>query len=525
MEEQTGIHHLPAVVRRYLFDLWTRRWIAVSVAWLVAIITMPAVMLVPNRYEASARVFVDTQTVLKPLMEGLTYQPDIDQQVKMLARIVVSRPNIEQLLARPDIGVSTLPESERERYLNRLMDQIKVQAAGTGNIYSITFQDRSQSFARKIVEATLDLFVKSSMVSKKRNSDDAGQFIEEQLKIYDAKLAEAENRLKEFKVRNFGVSGVSNQDFFARMSALSDEVSKLQVELSAVEQSREALRRELASENPELPPERALINFPPVVAELDSRIETQRKQLDDLLRRYTEEHPDVASTRRVIAQLEAQKRREAEEKAASESTGKQKVNAATSPIYQKIRVSLAEAEAQIASLRSQLAAKHSRLDQLRAVAGRVPQVEAELAQLNRDYEVVRKNYESLVARRESAAMGKKLDESSRLAEFRIVEPPRVAPSPVFPGRIHLALGAVALALLAGLASSIVLDLFRPTFKDAKALRDAIARPILGTVSISVSPSQASGNGFARFGFAASASALLAVQGGWLAWLALRAAQS
>ena len=482
-------------------------------------------MLAPIRYEASSRIFVDTQTVLKPLMAGLTYQPDMEQQVKILSRIVVSRPNIEELLKKPEVGLASILPDDRERYIQRLMKEIRIEPYGSGNLYSIIYRDADKNQAQRIVEATLDLFVQLSFKSKKRDSEEAGQFIDEQIQMYEAKLEEAENKLKNFKVKNFGVSGVSNQDFFARMSTLTDEVGKLQLELTAAEHSREAYRRELSTESPQLPLELAAAGTPVVVSELDARLEAQRKQLDDLLRRFTEEHPDVVSARRVIAQLEALKRREAEEKLASAKPGQAQANAATSPVYQKIRIALAEIEAQVASLRSQLSAKRAKLEELRAVAGRVPQVEAELAQLNRDYEVIRKNYEALVARRESAAMGKRLDESARLAEFRIVEPPRVSPGPVFPGRIHLAAGAVLLALLAGLGSPLALDVLRPTFKDAKSLRDAISRPLLGAVSIVKGAQRNRSARLERVGFVFSISALVLLQAGWLAWLAARSVAS
>ena len=80
------------------------------------------------------------------------------------------------------------------------------------------------------------------------------RFIDEQIRVYEVKLTEAENRLKEFKVRNFGVSGVSNQDYFLRISTLGEEVSKLRVELNAAEQARNAYRRELESEDPRVLP-------------------------------------------------------------------------------------------------------------------------------------------------------------------------------------------------------------------------------------------------------------------------------
>jgi polysaccharide chain length determinant protein (PEP-CTERM system associated) len=518
----TGVQTFQRELRHALQSLWKRRWLAVAVAWLVAVLAAPAVMLAPNRFEAAAQIYVDTQTVLKPLMQGLAYTPDIDQQVRMLARTLISRPNIEKLVGRTDVGLGPgATASERERMVGQLMERIKIVPAGTSNLYAITYRDKDARVAQRTVEATLDLFVNAGTLSTKRDSEEASQFIDEQIKVYEAKLVEAEGRLKDFKVRNFGSSGVSSQDFFARMSLLSEEVSKLRLDLAAAEQSREAFRRELAVENPQLPTDGAAAAPPVALSEVDARLEAQKKLLDELLRRFTDEHPDVVSTRRVIAQLEGQRRVEAEARAASAAAGKPKVNAATSPVYQKIRIALAEAEAQVASLRSQLVYKESRLDQIRAAAGKVPQIEADLAQLNRDYDIINKNYQALVSRRESASLGIKLDESSRLADFRVIEPPRVLPTPVFPGRIHLAAFAVLAALAAGLAAPLLLDLVLPTYRTTAALEKATGRKVLGSLSMTFTPDHRRQMRTQALGVALACGALLLVQGGWILWIAGR----
>lgn len=504
-----------AVMRR----LWRRRWLGAAVTAVVGLLSSLVVSVAPERYEASARIYVDTQTVLKPLMVGLAYQPDIDQQVRMLARTVVSRPNMERLIDRRDIEWAPGDKDDREKLLTRLMEKIKVESAGSGNLYTVTYRDVSPTRARRLVEGTVDLFVNSGSSEKQRDSADAGKFIEEQIKSQEVKLVAAEGRLKDFKIRNFGVSGVAGQDYFGRMSALADQVNKLRIDLQAAEQSRDSYRRELSGEEPQLPPD---VAAPAVPTEVDARLDAQRRQLDDLLRRYTDAHPDVTSARRIVAQLELQKRQEAEQRLRPDANGKLRGTAATSPVYQRIRVSLAETEAQVASLRSQLRAQQERLEQIRATAGRVPQVESELAQLNRDYDVIRKNYDLLVARRESASLGLKLDESSQLADFRVVEPPRVSPNPVFPGRAVLGLMAVLGSLVAGVLVALGVDQIRPTFEDAKSLREISGRPVLGAIAMWTPEGIVStGTRFEAARFAGAITLLLALQIAWLSWVALR----
>jgi len=90
-----------------LRTIWQRRWLAMAVAWATAVVLALMVWVIPNRYEATAKLFVDTQSVLKPLMAGLAFQPDLDQQVRMLAKTLLSRPNIERLMGDPGVGLGT----------------------------------------------------------------------------------------------------------------------------------------------------------------------------------------------------------------------------------------------------------------------------------------------------------------------------------------------------------------------------------------------------------------------------------
>ncbi|WKB53918.1 XrtA system polysaccharide chain length determinant [Eleftheria terrae] len=501
-----------------LYEVWQRRWIALLVAWAVALLSGAVIFVYKDRYEATAQVYVDTQTVLKPLMAGLAFQPDVDQQVRMLAKTLISRPNVEKLVDTPEMDLASSDPKLRARTIDALMKKIRVTPSGGGNLYTISYRDSDGQRAHRVVEGLVNLFMEASIGGKKRDSQEASRFIDEQIQEYESKLVDAENRLKDFKLRNFGLTGMSNQDYFARMSTLSDEVNKLRIDLSAAERSRDALRKELNAEEPQLPPEAMLPAGGPVVSELDARLDAQRRQLDDLLRRYTDDHPDVISVRRTIAAIEQQKKQEVDARAVS---GRGRQAAATNPVFQRIRIALAEAEANVASLSGQLSAQQTRLEQIRALAGRVPQVEAELAQLNRDYEVIRKNYEQLVSRREAASLGVKIDQSSHLTDFRMVEPARVSPGPVFPSRKILGLLAMLGSAAAGCVAAFLMTRLFPSFHDEKALRELSKRPVLGSVGVVQTDEGRRKERRERLQFAGAAGVFFVANMAWVGWITLQ----
>lgn len=495
-----------------LVAMWQRRWLGMLAAWAVSFLAMAAVTLViRDRYEASAKVFVDTQTVLKPLMSGLAFQPDVDQQVRMLARTLISRPNVEQLIKSPRAGLTNLSDVDRDRTIDRLTKEIKVAPSGDANLFAITYRDINPQRAQAIVGELVSLFVSSGVTDKQRDSEQARRFLDEQIRSYEEKLSAAESQVKEFKLRNFGLTGTSSTDFFGRISSTTDEVNRLRVDLQAAQRSRDALRRELSTEDPSMPADAMMPGMIPMQTDAESRLDAQRRQLDDLLRRYTDQHPDVLAARRTIAQLEQQRRSEQEARKSSGGRGP----APTSPVFQRLRVALAEAEAKVASLQGQLGALQAQLDQARSMAGKMPQVEAEMAQLNRDYDVVRKNYEQLVTRRESASLGEKIDLTTKVADFRVVEPPRVSPTPAKPSRMMVAvLGALA-AIAAGFGVALALTQLMPTVQDARQLREIAGRPVLGSVSMVLSPEMTVEAGRDKRRFLWALGLLLVVNAGWL----------
>jgi polysaccharide chain length determinant protein (PEP-CTERM system associated) len=251
-------------------------------------------MLIPNRYEATARVFVDTQSILKPLMEGLAVQPNVDQQVQMMARTLISRPNVERVVRMSDLDLQTKSPQEREKMVDELIKKIVFRPSGGNNLYSVAYRDENPEAARKVVQSLLSIFVESNLGDKRRDSDQARRFIDEQIAMYQKRLIDAESALKDFKIRNLQVMPNMAEDYVTMAGNAQKDLDLARLELRQLENSREALRRQLAEEKPSFTSSDASGN-PIAVGQTDTekRLEFVRKQLDELTLRFTDEHPDV----------------------------------------------------------------------------------------------------------------------------------------------------------------------------------------------------------------------------------------
>ena len=478
----------------FLRGMWKFRWPGVVVAWGVALVGVVLVYRIPDQYEASARIFVDTQSILKPLMAGLTVQPNVDQQIAMLSRTLLSRPNMEKLVRMADLDLDKKGPNASEELITQLSTRIEIRNTGRDNLYTLALRDQEQDRAKRIIQSLTSIFVESSLGANRKDSDSAKSFLNEQIRRYEQKLEEGELRLKEFKLRNIETQTADGKDAMGRMVDASAQLETARLQLKEAENARDAIKQQLAIERGQGPsgssPLPSLLPPPTLSAatpEIDARIENINRNLDSLMQRFTDQHPDVVISRRQLKELEVQKAREIEalRKAATSAAAQRPAEANTSLATQELSRMLATAEVQAATLRTRVAEFSSRVGQSRAALKTAPQLEAEAAQLNRDYAINRKNYEDLVSRRQSAVMSGELEVASGVADFRLIDPPRVTPKPVSPNRLALLPLALAAGLGAGLALALLLSQLRPTFYDPGELRNKTGLPLLGVVSLRV----------------------------------------
>lgn len=470
--------------------MWKYRWRGLYVAFGVAIVASAISMTIPKRYEATARIYANTDSILKPLMAGMTVQPDINQRVLMLSRIVISRPNVEQLIRATGLDQGVKTDEDREYLIDRTMKVLALEPAANtrnSNLFIVKFRDSKPERAKQVVDLLVSMFIDTSKGGGESDTETAKAFLDEQAALYEKKLRDAESKLKEFKLRNIdGATSAEGRDYFAQMASVSEQLNQAQLQLREAENSRDAFRRGLAGEDIAAAPvaSSGSSGNGDSIIDIDARLDAQKRNLDSLLQRYTDKHPDVVGARRVIQELEEQRRQLIQDYRKAGVPLIQSV--ASGPrASEQIKVSLAQAEANVASLRARVSEYSARYNHLREMARRMPEYEAELAQLNRDYEVNKRNYENLISRREQASISGEMQSVSGVADFRLIDPTRVVPA-IFPTRTLLLLLSILLAVAAGAGTMFVSKEMRPCFFERQQLRTATGLPVLGVISFVVS---------------------------------------
>jgi polysaccharide chain length determinant protein (PEP-CTERM system associated) len=473
---------------------WRYRWIALAVAWGISAIGWVIVFSIPDLYQAKARVYVDTRTPLRPLLEGVAAEQDVEAQIVMVRQALLGGPNLERVARDADLLVRAGTPEERQALLTNMTREIKIELEPQvvrdprvpNTFYGITYRDRSRQKAIKVVDLLLNAFVEDTFGTKRSSAENAQTFLEDQLKQYRERLTAAEGALAEFKRRNIGMVPGDGGSFFQRLDREEANVQRVEAALRVALSRKAELERQLRGETP-------FVATAPAQggarggagqgpADTASRIQETQARLDDLLLRYTPKHPDVIAAQQTLADLRQRQQDELEAVKRGDAGAAAVAGAAANPLYQSIQLQLHDTDVQIAALRGELGDYRSNVQELRRALDTAPEVEAEFTRLTRDYDVTQAQYNALLTRLEQARVSESAQQTG-IVDFQIVDPPAAPFAPVFPPRPLLLVAVLLFAVLAGTAVAWILCKLRPVFYHGRTLSEMTGFPVIGVISL------------------------------------------
>jgi polysaccharide chain length determinant protein (PEP-CTERM system associated) len=476
---------------------WRFRWPALAAAAIACVIGWVVVFALPDRYEADARVFIDTRTGLKPALQGLTTDQDVNAQINYVRQSLLEGPQLETIAKNAGMLPDTLKdERSRGRILNMLSNNIllTVETAGNqgderstaGSIYSFHYTDPSRDRALRVVSTLLNTFVEETLGGKREGSEQAQAFLGAQIKDYEQRLSAAEGRLAAFKKQNVGLMPSDQGGFFAQLQNEVDAAKKAETDLSIALSRRDELARQLHGDNAV-----SAAGASPTVlggrtpgggGDTLSRIQEAQAKLDELLLKFTDKHPDVIAARATLEELKKRRAAELESLRRGDASAVASSGAGNNPVYQNIQLELNKEDVEIAALRRELVQHEGTVAEMRQRLNSAPQVEEEFQKLNRDYDVNKAQYKALLESYQKARLGERADNAGSV-RFEVVLPPTALLTPVWPMRTRLLGGIWLGAILLGGALAYGLHLLKPIVSSVPAINELTAFPVLGVVSM------------------------------------------
>ncbi len=464
---------LQDLVSRFGGLAWQRRWWGVAAAWVLCIAGWIGIATLPNQYETTARVYIDADAVLTPLLKGISAETSMTDQIDLLQHMLLSRPNLEKIITKTDLQLETHTQTDMEQMVARLEKSIKVNAQ-TRNIFSIAFRNTDRQLSYDVVQAVLASYIENNVGNNKDDMEKASTFLDSQIASYEKQLREAETRRAEFRSKYLdllpGDGGIS------RLEQARSQVTALTGQLADARSRRILLARSLAG-------------TPALVTteggggggyDSHSALRAAEQKLRELQQVYTDAYPEVMSQKRVVDNL----RKSGSDTTEPSSGGSGK--SAPNPVFEQLKLRLIETDGLVDSLTRQIEDAQSERDRLLAIARGEPNLEARYLNLNRDYDVLRKNYDELLARREGMRIATAAQVSSNSVKLVVIDPPQVPRVPVAPLRVPMAIGVLVAGLLAGVGVVVAMMTLDQSFHTIVDLR-AMGRPVLGAISLAALP--------------------------------------
>lgn len=454
-----------SLVRRHAVASAKHRWAALLVAWLICGAGWFAVQMLPSRYESNARVYADADAILSLLLRGIAIESTPAGQVEVLQRTLLSRPNLEKIVARTDLQERVDTTAERDALILRLSREIRITTQ-TRNLFTIDYRDQNPRIARDVVQTALNLFIEAATANDRQQMDSARSFVAQQIASYETQLRLAETRRAEFQARYIDILPSDALGGISRLESARARLLQVQGELQDARSRREITQQQI-DETPALPAQEA--------GGGNGRLAEAERSLRELRLRLTDQHPDVVAARSIVAELRG---------SGGSGRGSPRASAAaprSNPLLEQLRVRLVDATAQIASLERQERLGRSEVERLDAIARGEPEVQAQALNLNRDYAVLRRNYEELLGRREAIQIAGAARNSSDRVRLEVVDPPSLPSEPIAPNRLLLFSGVLAAGIAAGFAAAFALSRLDHSFYTLQDLR-ALGLPVLGGVS-------------------------------------------
>ena len=458
-------------LRIALHQIWRRRWLALGAAWALCLVGWLGIALIPNSYESKARVLIQMQSIL-PTQMGIS-AAERQNDLTRVKQTLTSAANLEKVVRRTELNTLVASERDLATQVEALRKDIKVTAQ-QDNLFEISATASVSGFsnaqnaklAAAIVQNLLDLFVEENLAGDRDEASQSLTFLDEELRRREQELQQAEQRRVEFEQKFLGVLP-GEGSLGMRMSAARAELASVDQQLMQAQSSLGALRGQLASTPASLPGVGGTSNGP-----ASSQIAILEATLAGATAKgWTDAHPDVVAMRAQIARLRPA--------ASAERPG---ASGMPNPSWVSLRSLVAEKEGQVQAASTRKAQIQADLAQLNSRQADEPGVAAEQARLNRDYDVLKRQYDKLLEDREQVRLRSDVQSKTDSIKFRVIDPPSAPRIPTAPNRPLLLSLILLVAIGGGIGIAFVRGQLQTTFPTQARLEAATGLPVVGTIS-------------------------------------------
>lgn len=422
-----------------------RIWIALGIM-IISVSSLVVAATWPKSFTSYASIYADNSNILAPLMEGNAVATGISDQARMAQDILFKREFDDKMLEAAGYDPTTLSQTDKDKYINGIQENTIIEnvSINPASLIRISHTDASPIRAFTITQTYTALFLEQSVLAKQAESRNAFEFIQNQVVSYQTKLQQSENALSKFKSENN----------LGTLASANNRIAGYQAEMEGIELDLVQINTQITSVEGQLAGESVIAKDLSEINAIRGRINALQVTLDDMRSRFHDTYPDVIQVKNQIADLQEM----LESGNISTLIPPDELNKdGATPLHQELRSQLAALQTSREAKLSQHAGISELLRTQEEIARQINASEAELAELNRDYNVTQDFYNEMLQRLENARVSMQLDEQQQGVTFKIQESPVIPTQPdgfAFP---ELMLGSIVLALSIPIGLIIVIN--------------------------------------------------------------------
>jgi len=222
------------------------RRIALLCAVLTCLIGWGVVEKLPNKYQAQTKVYLDTQTVLKSLLKGLAVDNIVrEQSAQVMQRTLITRLNLKKVIDETDLNLNIRDPLDYEKLIKSLASNIQISSISllkkqnsqsqSSNLYQMSYINSDPNIAKNVIDVLLNIFIENILGASRKDTFEAQEFLDKQIEEYEKKQHKAEEKLKNFRLKNSGLMPEEGHSYYSKINALDVKLSEARLSLREVE--------------------------------------------------------------------------------------------------------------------------------------------------------------------------------------------------------------------------------------------------------------------------------------------------
>lgn len=433
--------------------------------------------IMPNIYRSSTLILITPQRVPANFVAP-TVTSGIADRINAISQEILSRTRLESIIKEFGLYGGGGKATTTEDRVNALRSNIRLDIR-RNDAFQISFDSDSPETAMKVANRLASLFIEQNLQVREQQAIGTTNFINAEAERLRKELEEQEALVTHYKVDNRFELPDQLDANLRIVEQLRDELKGNMATLASMQERLGSLQKQLVDANAPVPISTKVGDLEVKVNNLpaNQKIQLRQKELDSLLIRYSEKHPDVLRLRAEIASI--QKELETEKEKAKKSGSESKTT--DNPLKQII-------EEQIDSLKSSIAAiQASNADLKNTIMVHQKRVEntplrgIELSKVTRTYDITLRKYQDLLAKGLESQLSENLEKKQKGEQFQVIDPANLPLAPVKPNRPFILFGGLVVGLVGGLALAFLWDLLDRSFKNSDDLAGFVDIPVLATI--------------------------------------------